>query len=112
MPIVQAYLSSVLRPAAQGTMSPRSLQELKLLARCLDAMMNGDFTQCVDLLMLRFQAVEMSHSDGHWHHAKHLVPLQEETVTATHSDLRRRLIRDEQREERVRAVAGAARSRK
>ena len=107
--MVEAYLTSVVLPSAQGKMTLRNQQELKLLSKCIDHLLEGDFTRALDTMILRFQAVEMAHQDGHWEVAKHLVPIPDAAVSCTPSSVRNGLLRDERREVRSRALARSSR---
>ena len=105
--MVEAYLTSVVLPAAQGSMSVRNEQELKLLAQAVDAMLDGNMARALDMLILRFQAVEMSHADGHWQYARHLLPLREAGVSSTSRSLREGVLREERREIKSKAMSSS-----
>ena len=110
-PIVESYLSSVLLPAAQGTMSLRNKEELKLLSQAIDHMLKGNFVRATELLVLRFQAVEMCHNDGNWNLARHVVPTMDAGVSSMTRTARAGLLRDEQRDLRARSMAESSRAR-
>ena len=72
-PIVKAYLTSILQPAAGDKLGQRSGQELANLAEALDALIQGDVPRALDVLTMRFQAVETAASSGNkWEVARHL----------------------------------------
>ena len=71
-------------------------------------MIAGDFVRATELLVLRFQAVEMAHNDGHWNLAKHVVPLAEHDISSTTRAMRAALLQGEKRENKARALAEAA----
>ena len=107
VPVARAYLTSVLLPSTQGTMSSRNEGELRLLAEATDKLLQGDIAGAGDLLMLRFQAVEMAHADQGWRMAKHLLPDRGSHVSCTGRDQRSALVRDESRQLKVQALSKA-----
>jgi len=104
-PVVRSYLTAVLLPSCGTSMSLRNREELRLLAETIDMLISGDIMGAADLLALRFQAVEMSHHDSGWMFAKHLIPLPDAAVTSTGRSARARLLKDEEREIKLRALA-------
>ena len=105
-PIVRAYLTSVLLPSARGTMTARNESELKLLADATDRLLQGDYAGAGDLLLLRFQQVEMAHGDGCWKMARHLLPDAESMPSSTARSARSSLIQEEAKFSRLQALSG------
>ena len=62
--IVQAYVSSILQPAADEQLGLGNSQELAVLAESLDALSLGDAPRALDVLSCRFQAEETSASQS------------------------------------------------
>ena len=72
-PIVKAYLTSILQPASGDKLGPRNGQELANLAEALDALIEGDVPRALDVLAMRFQAVETAAVQGNkWEIARHV----------------------------------------
>ena len=70
--VVKAYLTSILQPSAGDRLGLRNGQELANLAEAMDAVLNGDVTRALDVMCMRFQAVETASVQGKWEIAKHL----------------------------------------
>ena len=74
---VLAYLNQIVfsnhPPSKIGV---RAHRELITLGTCLDHLLTGQRLQCLDVLMQRLKAVEMSIQDGNWNLARHfeLIP--------------------------------------
>ena len=107
-PIVRAYLTSVFLPSVGNTISQRNSEELRTLAEASDKILQGDFAGAGDLLLLRFQAIEMAHSDGHWRVARHVMPLSDPRPSASTRALRAAAAQDEARSTRLNALAAQA----
>ena len=107
-PIVRAYLTSVLLPSTKGTMSARNQSELQVLAEAVDRILQGDYGAAADLLMLRFQQVEMAHGDGGWKLARHLLQDLEGAPSSTSRSSRGALVQEEARHARLQALTQAA----
>jgi len=107
-PIVRAYLTSVFLPSAGGAITQRNSEELRTLAEATDRILQGDFAGAGDLLLLRFQAIEMAHSDGHWKVARHIMPLSDPRPSASTRSLRAAAAQDEGRATRLSALAAQA----
>ena len=107
-PIVRAYLTSVFLPSAGGAITQRNSEELRTLAEATDRILQGDFAGAGDLLMLRFQAIEMAHADGHWKVARHIMPLSDPRPSASTRSLRAAAAQDEGRATRLSALAAQA----
>ena len=105
---MEAYFTSVLLPSANGQMSLRNRNEMRTLAKLIDLILEGKVTEAAEHVMLRFQAVEMAHHDGHWNVARHLTPLPA-GVSSSSWGQRAALLRDEERDVRARTMAAAAR---
>ena len=105
-PMVEAYLTSVFLPSVGTNLTLRNKDELRTLAFAADSLLKGEVLPAVEALLLRFQAVEMAHFDGGWHHAKHLTPLAESVVSSIPRTIRDGAIRDEHRELKVRNMSG------
>jgi hypothetical protein len=71
-PVVTAYLTSVLVPAAGKDLSLRNLGELRHFAEALDLMLSGNTLGAADVFAQCFRSVETSHFDGNWQRARHL----------------------------------------
>jgi len=107
-PIVRAYLTSVFLPSAGGSITQRNSEELRTLAEATDRILQGDFAGAGDLLLLRFQAIEMAHADGHWKVARHIMPLSDPRPSASTRALRAAAAQDEGRATRLSALAAQA----
>ena len=107
-PIVRAYLTSVFLPSVGSAISQRNSEELRTLAEATDKILQGDFAGAGDLLLLRFQAIEMAHADGHWRVARHLMPLSDPRPSASTRALRAAAAQDEARATRLGALATQA----
>ena len=74
---VLAYLNQiVLANHPPSKIGIRAHRELVTLCTCLDLLMVGESVRCMDVLMQRLKAVEMSVHDGGWNLARHceLIP--------------------------------------
>ena len=70
--VVKAYLTSILQPASGDRLGIRNSQELANLAETIDSVLSGDVVRALDILCMRFQAVETSSMQGKWEVARHL----------------------------------------
>jgi hypothetical protein len=104
-PRVMTYLSSVLMPAANGSMTMRNERELRTIAMAIDAILRGKVAEAADFLIQRFKAVETAHHDGHWNTARHLEALPPPKVSAVDQEERESILRAEERESRFRKLA-------
>ena len=64
VPIVKAYLTSVLSPAAGEKIGRRNMQELINLAEALEALIEGNVARTLDILATRFLSVETAGMQG------------------------------------------------
>ena len=97
-PMVMAYLTSVLIPSRGNQMSMRNTGELKTLATALDLLISGKVPEATDILSQRFQAVEMADNEGSWATARHLELLPEAKVSSVTAESRRRALKLEKAE--------------
>ena len=92
-PVVTAYLTSVLVPAAGKDLSLRNSGELRHLAEALDLMLSGNTLGAADVLAQRFRSVETSHFDGNWQRARHLEIVGDSKVSTIDAREHQRLTR-------------------
>ena len=102
-PIVETYIVSVLTPSCGRELGMRSLRELKTLGSAVDLLVHGYVPEALDLLMMRFQAVESSPALG-WATAQHLEGIPEVGVSSLSLSERRRAAHVEARESKTRSL--------
>ena len=62
--VVQTYMSEVLMPSLSKDFGMRSEREMRTLAMAMDLLLDGHLPEALDFLMCRFQALELSASQG------------------------------------------------
>ena len=95
---VLAYLNQIVLTAAPpAKIGVRAHRELVTLATALDELLASRTLHCLDVLMQRFKAVEVSIQDGHWSLARHyelilaagaMLSREEEREMATKAEVR------------------------
>ena len=109
-PVAMAYLTSVLMPTRGSQMSLRNTGELKTLAKTIDMLMKGEVAQAADVLSQRFQAVETADAEGSWSTARHLELIPEARVSSVPQTDRRRAVRLENAEQKLKKSTDLARA--
>ena len=104
LPIVEAYLTTVLLPAAGTGMSLRNSRELRTLSVAMDHIITGEVAQAADVLVQRFKAVEAAHADGNWGASKHLELIADGTISAITDQEKKHAARREKEEVKLRAT--------
>ena len=66
------YLTTVVQVSAAHGVSVRNERELRTLTDALNALLMGDVTRAADIIMLRFQAIELAATSQDWSSAKFL----------------------------------------
>jgi hypothetical protein len=97
-PVVTAYLTSVLVPAAGNSLTLRNSGELRHLAEALDCLLIGNVIGAADVLAQRFRSVETAHFDGGWAMAKHLEVVGDAKVSSISIQDRQRIAKLAQQE--------------
>ena len=96
---VLAYLNQIVLSAhPPSKIGVRAHRELVTVATCIDHLLSSKNLECLDVLIQRFKAIELSIQDGSWHLARHfeLIPpsgaqlsREEERQMATKAEARR-----------------------
>ena len=105
-PTVVAYLTSVLLPSTPG-MSIRSARELQTLATALDFILCGQVAKGADVMIQRFQAVELAVSEGSWSISRHLELIADPKVSSVPEKVKESALRREREEAKLRWREGA-----
>ena len=81
MPLVMAYLTTVVLPNREKGVGLRNERELRTLAKAIDLVLEGQLLSALDLLAQRFKAVETVTTGATWSEAKYhqLIPTDKVT---------------------------------
>ena len=88
-------------PSTPG-MSIRSARELQTLGTALDFILSGQVARGADVLIQRFQAVELAVSEGSWGISRHLELTADPKVSSVPEKVKESALRREKEEAKLR----------
>jgi hypothetical protein len=102
-PIALTYWLTIAKPAARKSIPKPIERELRTLVTCIDALTCGEVALAADIVMRRFQAVELALAHG-WGAAQHVEDLPDQEVSALGERERRKAAKREAKEVKTRLL--------